>query len=127
MKNRSRKRTLSFERLETKATPAALLVALAPLDEATHERVETIAQDTSASLVVVDISANWQFCHSVVTLLQFVDEHTDPEARESAVCSSPTWDQCHSADEMMKLQDRDLRALVMADGLDSSAETWSNR
>jgi hypothetical protein len=125
MKNRSRKRTLAFERLETKATPAVLLVALAPLDDATHERVEPVVQDESESLGPVDTSANWQFCHSVVTLLQFVDEHTMPGARESAVCSPPTWDQCHSADEMMKLQDRDLRTLVMADRLDSS-ETFGD-
>ena len=114
MKNRSQKRTLSFERLETKATPAALLFAIAPLDEIVHERVERVVQDSSQS--AIDASANWQFSHSVCTLLQFVENHTSPESRESAVCTAPTWDQCHSADEMMKLHDRDLRALVMAEG-----------
>jgi len=113
MKNRSQKRTLSFERLETKATPAALLFAIAPLDDVTHERVERAVQDSSRS--AIDASANWQFSHSVCTMLQFVNEHTLSESRESEVCAAPTWDQCHSADEMMKLHDRDLRALVMAE------------
>ncbi len=131
MRNRSQKRTLAFERLETKATPAALLIAIAPLDEATHERVECVVQYNSESLIEVDTSTNWQFSHSVYTLLQFVDEHTLQRSRDSAVCAPPTWDQCHSADEMMKLQDRDLRALVMAARFETArfetaVETWGD-
>jgi hypothetical protein len=123
MKNRSRKRTLAFERLETKATPAALLVALAPLDDATHERVEQAVPDATGAIHAVDTSSNWQFCHSVVTLLQFVDECTLPGAPDLAVCSPPTWDQCQTADEMMKLHDHELRTLVMADQLDTPTDT----
>jgi hypothetical protein len=117
MKNRSQKRTLTFERLETKATPAALLIAVAPLDDASHDRLEPILQcdkqlqsDQHSANVS---STNWQFSHSVGTLLQFVDQNTPPTASETEVCAPPTWDQCRSADEMMKLHDRELRELVM--------------
>lgn len=129
MKNRSQKRTLTFERLETKATPAALLIAMAPLDDASHDQIEPVAQDSNQSLI--DSSTNWQFSHSVGTLLQFVDENTNasqehaaspnalPRSHDSQVCAPPTWDQCRGADEMMKLHDRELQALVMAEVLGS--------
>jgi hypothetical protein len=70
----------------------------------------------------VDTSGNWQFVHSVYTLLQFVDQQTLPQPRESDLFSPPTWDQCQVADAMLKLHDRELRTLVMADRLDA---TWS--
>jgi hypothetical protein len=118
-KNRPRKRTLMFERLETKAAPAALLVALAPVDDAIHERVESAVQSDLDDLSAVDTSGNWQFQHSVTTLLQFVEDNTLPEAHHTASFSPPTWEQCRTADDMMQLKDSDLRALVIAENFHS--------
>jgi hypothetical protein len=124
VKNRSQKRTLTFERLETKATPAALLIAVAPLEDAVHDRLEPIIlgdSRTQTDQQSANVSStNWQFSHSVGTLLQFVDQNTPPTAGGTSMCAPPTWDQCRSADEMMKLQDRELRALVMAENLETT-------
>ena len=126
MKNRSQKRTLTFERLETKATPAALLIAVAPLDDAAHDRLEPVMQSMHSDSQSENVSStNWQFSHSVGTLLQFVDQHTPPTASETEVGAPPTWDQCRGADDMMKLQDRELRALVMAERLGSTS-SWDD-
>jgi hypothetical protein len=114
MKNRSRKRILAFERLETKASPASLLIAIAPLDPADHEQVEPVVQNSRSALV--DASTNWQYHHSVSTLLQFVEEQTRPATGEPEGAGRlPSQDACESADAMMKLDDPDLLALVRAE------------
>lgn len=124
-KNRAQKRMLTFEQLETKATPAALLIALAPLNDSIHEHVESAVQNQVETITAVDTSGNWQFCHSVITLLRFVEENTLPEGHEAAVCSPPTWDQCRTADEMMQLKDADLRTLVIAENFDAPTDAWT--
>ena len=123
----SRKRTLAFERLESKHVPAALLVALAPLDDDSHQRLEPIlhaSADSSArapQTVPADPdrqSGHWQFVHSVGALLEFVDQHTNSAASEPELCAAPTWDQCRAADEMLQLRDEALRTIVMTENLD---------
>ena len=123
-KNRARKRTLTFERLETKAAPAALLIALAPADDGLHERAESSAESRVAPIAEVDTSGNWQFAHSPITLLRFVEENTYPHSQEATVCSAPTWDECSTADEMMQLKDADLQALVIAQAFPEVPENW---
>lgn len=125
-KNRLRKRTLRFERLEAKASPAALLVALAPLPEAIQERLEPVLQMEHGSSACHQASEKWQFSHSVIALLKFVDQNTLPSENESTVCSPPTWDQCRIADEMMQLKDHALQTVVMAQQLQLSPSDWNS-
>jgi hypothetical protein len=123
-KNRPRKRTLMFERLETKSAPAALLVVLAPVDDATHERVESAVQNDQELLSAVDTSSNWQFQHSITTLLKFVEDNTVEQIQHTSTYSAPTWEQCRTADDMMQLKDADLRTLVMSETLQPASGHW---
>jgi hypothetical protein len=120
MKPSTRKRVLAFERLETKATPSSLLLSLAPLDEPFHVNVEQLrdaADAPSASWVDVDTSANWQFQFTTSDVLQFVNDNTVQRRSDTSGVATPTRDQCRHVDEMMKLNDGDARALIMADSL----------
>lgn len=125
MKQSKRKRTLSFEQLETKCAPSTLLLVMAPMDDAFHVAIENASADSSSSsnteivCAPVDASASWQFQFSTNDLLRFVHENTSSSA-PSTTTSAPTAEQCRGADEMMKLGDQDLRALVIADSLQHS-------
>lgn len=113
------KRTLTFERLETKNVPAALLVALAPLAEEDHQQLEPILKSEAFRATTPSpTSDHWQFSHSTGALLAFVDQHTRGTASESEVCSPPTWDQCRASDDMLRLRDDELRTIVMTANVD---------
>jgi hypothetical protein len=123
MKQSKRKRTLSFEQLETICAPSTLLLVMAPMEDSFHVAVERSQSDSTSSQIVaaqIDTSANWQFQFSTSELLRFVDDHTACSTLSNAVSTAPTAEQCRGADEMMKLGDQDLRALVIADTLHHS-------
>jgi hypothetical protein len=120
MKNKTRKRPLGFERLEVKATPSTLLLALAPLDETFHVAVEQtrdLAGSAEPQWLEVDTSANWRIHFSTHELLHFVDQNTIRRGRDTCAVDAPTAEQCQQVDEMMKLGDHDTRALVISDSL----------
>jgi hypothetical protein len=121
MKQPKRKRTLSFEQFETKCAPSTLLLVMAPMEDSFHVAVESRAnskeEDSEIVCAQVDTSANWQFQFSTSDLLRFVDDNASCTAPSATVSAAPTADQCRGADEMMKLGDQDLRALVIADSL----------
>jgi hypothetical protein len=54
----------------------------------------------------------WHPTHSADELLHFIDEHTYPERAVVRSLPAPTPVQCAAADEMMKLDDVELRDLV---------------
>lgn len=120
MKRLTHKRKLAFERLEHKCAPSTLLLAIAPLDDDFHAAVEESREKDAAVELVCptsDVSANWQFQISTSDLLRFVDRNTQSGSAENRIAVKPSAEHCHSADEMMKLGDQDLRALVIADAL----------
>ena len=60
------------------------------------------------------MAAQWRFQHSNPELLRFVEEHTADRQEDLQAEQWPTQQQCRTADEMMKLHDRELRAMVIA-------------
>jgi hypothetical protein len=109
---------LAFERLETKSTPSTLLLALAPQNDSFHVSLEGIGDNSSSDgpdWVAVDTSANWRFEFSTQQLLYFVEENTWQPRRDTNPVSVPTAAQCQRIDEMMKLDDSEIRALVIVD------------
>jgi hypothetical protein len=123
MKQTKRKRTLAFEQLETKCAPSTMLLVMAPMEDSFHASVEQSRVDSGSTAIVcaqVDTSANWQFQFSTSDLLRFVNENTSCSASSSTTTAAPSPEQCRGADEMMKLGDQDLRALVIADSLQHS-------
>jgi len=103
-------RVLAFEQLETKRSPASLLVALAPADDDLHADSESAVQQRC-----VDSSAAWHHHHSAEEILRFVERQTVHGSFRP--WTSPTPGDCAGADQMMKLQDDDLRAIVIAESL----------
>ena len=123
MKHSKRKRTLSFEQLESKCAPSTLLLVLAPMEDSIHVAVEQSRADLGSAQIIcaeVNTSASWQFQFSTSDLLRFVDDNTSCTASPNVAAAVPTAEQCRGADEMMKLGDQDLRALVIADTLHHS-------
>lgn len=120
MKNRSRKRILAFERLESKATPSSLLLVLAPMHDGAHGALEQALHDptsSAGSFPAVDASANWQFSVSTVELLHFVETNSYHTRVDTIEVPMPSVEHCRCADEMMRLGDPDVRSMVIADSL----------
>ena len=120
MKQSKRKRTLSFEQLDTKCAPSTLLLVMAPLDDSFHVAIEESQSGPSHVATVseqIDTSANWQFQFSTSDLLRFVNDNASGSEPSLSCSTVPSVEQCRGADEMMKLGDQDLRALVIADSL----------
>jgi hypothetical protein len=123
MKQSKRLRSLTFERLETKATPSSLLLALAPLDESIHVSIEQIRECATAGWPGMDTSGNWQFEFLTGDVLRFVERNTRHQDRDSASIACPTAEQCERIDETMKLGDGDVRALIIADNISLTSIT----
>jgi hypothetical protein len=114
-------RALSFELLESKALPGSLLLAFAPLDEDLHGAAARLGLFGEAgSPGVRSSAAMWSYQHSTEELLRFVEENTDPGEGSPLVWHMPSPEQCAAADEMMKLSDDNLRAMVAAESVDAS-------
>ena len=96
------------ERLEDKRSPASLLLILAPAAEQVHEAIES-----QPERLTTDASTNWSFHHPTRQLLSFVEAETQLSRPPCQGGELPTPEQCRCADEMMKLQDEELRALVL--------------
>lgn len=103
------KRKLAFERLESKVFPSAVQMLLAPTGELDRQS-ETESQ-----------AEYWQYQHSAESIIQFVATNARDARQDSGAWDRPSSEQCSSADEMMKLHDGDLRALVIAESLESQA------
>ncbi|MGE3778291.1 MAG: hypothetical protein AB7F89_13970, partial [Pirellulaceae bacterium] len=95
MGNRSKVRVLSFERLEVKATPTSLLLALAPQNDNFHAAAERMWEPSSTEFrLQLDTSANWQVAVSTQELLRFVEDHSCCQDRDYLATSSPSVEQC---------------------------------
>lgn len=127
MKHRIRKRVLTFERLERKATPTSLLLVLAPMHDGAHVALEDSLHASSASdsLPAIDTSTNWHFSVSTAELLHFVATNSQPTRDDSVFTPYPTTEHCRCADEMMRLGDSDMRSLVIAESLHGVAANFA--
>ena len=117
----TRTRRLAFELLEPKASPSALLLALAPLDETTQRAIEFERSAYAATVSVgVTHSAN-------VALLEYIDQHTQerPELGHLKV-AIPTPAQAAEADKMMQATDTDLRCLLIVEMLAANSAVSEN-
>ena len=106
-------RALAFEQLETKRSPAALLLAVASADEDTHAAVEETIPERN-----VDVSCHWRQTHSAEQLLHFVEQQAGPGS--SRPWTTPRASECSSADEMMKLQDDALKSILVSKSVQPS-------
>ncbi|MCA9153797.1 MAG: hypothetical protein KDA38_03380 [Planctomycetales bacterium] len=120
-----RYRRLAFERLESKAAPSSMLVLLAAsFDQdvdpefvelgsghgTTHGTVHTTA-DFGAD-------AKWEVSHSPTQLLRFISDNTVSDRAELETYVHPTPQQCDGADAMMRLDDQELRAMILLGNAD---------
>lgn len=107
-----RPRRLAFELLEPKASPSALLLALAPLDEAAQRLIESTSSLAAAPTATPDTNA---------ALLRFIAENTRSDPWRATMTPLPTPEQAAAADTMMQATDTDLRAMLIAEMLDASS------
>jgi hypothetical protein len=123
MTRRLKNRILTFERLDAKATPSSLLLALAPLDEPFHQAVERERENAAGDLaeLAVATTGSWHFAVSTSDLLRFVENNSSRRVADTRQVVLPTPDECRRADEMMKLGDHDTRAVIIADSLTGDA------
>ena len=113
MKSNDPYRVLAFEQLETKRSPAALLLAVAPLDDDTHAASEYEVQQRN-----VDSSGYWRQHHSSEQILHFIEQQSGQGSFRP--WATPDTSECTSADQMMKLQDDALRTILIAESLGQS-------
>ncbi len=118
----NRKRRLAFELLETKASPSALLLALAPLDESDQrwleaERAMFAAPTTDAARPTHDANTG---------LLEFIDQNTRRPSDSPPPWPAPTAAQATAADNMMTVTDSDLRSLLISELLSGTAVEQEN-
>jgi hypothetical protein len=118
MDGRRFQRSLGFERLENKLLPGALLLLLAPLEEDAHaaaERAGWLDAESGPSTGMRGVAAQWRHHRSIDDLLRYIEENTNAAGAERSAMGLPTVEQCAAADEMMKLGDGEMRAMVLAD------------
>ena len=109
MSSPTRRRVLAFEQLEPKASPSSILLLLATGGEMDDEASIPAWEAAEQS------SGPWRFAHDTQTLLRFIDAHTDVDCSEHQQPQLPTEDECAAADDMMKVDDMDLRAMIVVD------------
>jgi hypothetical protein len=111
MSRQPRRRVLAFEQLELKASPSSILLLLATGGEQDEATSEVCA---SASATSGDSASTWRFAHDTQALLRFIDDNT--VGNHSVIETElPTETECAAADEMMKLDDTDLRTMIVLD------------
>ena len=111
-------RQLAFERLEAKSAPSSLLLLLAVESTDTSLSDEVLnGHQLEARAAIAVTSSKWEFEHSPQMLMEFIVTHTSPCPNEITSWTIPSPADCDGADEMMKLEDSELRALVLAEPL----------
>ncbi len=119
--NPPRVRRLTFELLETKASPSALLLALAPLDEADQEQIESARALYAAPLInKVEINP------TNAALMKFIEENTRSSADVRSARPMPTAAEAAAADTMMMATDTDLRSMLITEMLNASSASGEN-
>ena len=106
------RRCLAFEKLERKDLPSSTWILLAATDPHDQQWFEQVGATTMPRGEVDRTSHVWQPVHTTNELLHFIDEHTYPERTGARSLPLPSSAQCAAADEMMKLEDSELRDLV---------------
>ena len=114
-----RRRILAFERIEQKASPCSLLLLVADADDGClADQVQREGErDATAS--------HWQHQFSTSELLRFIETNTS-DAAHDLPAPMPTSTSSEAADEMMKLDDSDLRSMIVFAAMEVSAigTTW---
>jgi len=108
-----RVRQLAFELLEPKASPSAVLLAVAPLDEPQQAIFEAQHAMYATSAVETGSDAN-------VALLEFIERNTQGDVTEPLRLPLPTPQQAAVADHMMAATDADLRSMLIAEMLQAN-------
>ena len=118
MSSPQRRRVLAFERLERKASPCSLLLLVASTDAVPEESQREVG------LEKVSAASNWTHRVSTTELLTFIEANTS-EATPDRPAQTPTSTESVTADEMMKLDDTDLRSMIVfaAMALDGTGST----
>lgn len=109
-----RKRVLRFERLEPKAAPCSLMLLLSSTAE-DYSHVELVDSQYGAS--AEHVSSGWTYEHTTEQILRFIRSNTSQQ--EDRAITQPTDAQSSAADQMMKLDDIELRSLIVFAGMDS--------
>ncbi len=105
--NPPRARRLAFELLEPKASPSALLLALAPLDESDQRVIES----DRAIYATTTNAAN----DANAALLKFIERNTRSHEGAGAEMSLPTRERAAATDKMMQATDTDLRTTLITE------------
>ena len=109
-------RQLAFERLEAKSAPSSMLLLLAVESAETSLSDEVLKEHQLEATATVEVTGSkWEFEHSPQMLMEFIVTHTSPCPEEIMSWATPSQADCDDADEMMKLEDSELRALVLAE------------
>lgn len=107
------RRCLGFEKLERKELPSSTWILLAATDPHDQSWFEQVGETTLRSSEIDATSHALQPTYSTDELLHFIDEHTYPDRSPARSLPTPSPAQCAAADEMMKLDDLELRDLVL--------------
>ena len=117
----ARVRRLTFEILESKASPSAVLLALAPLEELDQGVIEierALYTAHTSTAPAASISAT-----GIVNtaLLQFIEHNTRRTTEDLASPGVPAAARAALADTMMQATDADLRAMLISETLDEDS------
>ncbi|MCA9162667.1 MAG: hypothetical protein KDA59_21415 [Planctomycetales bacterium] len=125
MKSMPRYRRLAFERLESKAAPSSMLVLLAAsFDQDVDPKSVELGSGHGAIHGTVHTTADfvadakWEVSHSPAKLLRFISDNTVSDRAELETYVHPTPQQCDGADAMMRLDDQELRAMILLGNAD---------
>ena len=105
----ARARRLTFELLEPKVAPSAMLLAVAPLDEADQRLIE---QDVMYAPVHAGESTNHQ---AHVALLEYIQRNTVGDAEAKSSLAWPSQAEAEAADKMMTATDAELRTMLVTE------------
>ena len=101
------RRILGFERLERKASPCSLLLHVAAAEHGLTEEVQR-----EVGLERDWASGNWKHQIATADLLRFIEGNTS-DIKHDRPGQIPTSNESETADEMMKLDDIDLRSMIV--------------
>lgn len=103
-----KRRILAFEQLERKASPSSLLLLVAESDGAfpveEMQREIGLEREWAAS--------NWRHRISTAGLLRFIENNTSDTTHDRPA-SAPTAIESEAADQMMRLDDTELRSMIV--------------
>lgn len=117
MASAKHRRILRFERLEPKASPCSLLLLLAP--QADHQPTDEVVEVDRGLWTTEIVASNWRYEHSSDEVLQFIHDNTS--SVDDRELQRPTSTASTTADEMMRLDDIELRTLIVGAGMASES------